>query len=286
MKKFALIGAAGYVAPKHMKAIQDNNGELVAAIDRHDSVGILDSYFPRCDFFTEESRFFSHIHKVPVDYIIICSPNWQHSAHCIRALHTGANVICEKPLTLTEENLDIIQKHEKKTDRKVYPLFQLRAHSVVEHVRKFMKRSNNHKVEIDYCTPRGNWYDYSWKGDVEKSGGLATNIGVHLFDLCYYLFGEPKTIQNFSIQDRIEDGVAEFQTARVTWRLSTSLQDEPKRKFTINDCQYNFDNGSFNNLHAEVYRRILDDDWFSTEDFRPATYMCEELRRKNWIKNR
>jgi UDP-N-acetyl-2-amino-2-deoxyglucuronate dehydrogenase len=191
MKNFVLIGAGGYIAPRHMKAIKDTGNNLLAALDKHDSVGILDSYFPDADFFTEFERFDRHIEKlkrqgIHTDYVSVCSPNYLHDAHIRFGLRIGAEVICEKPLVLNPWNVDALMEIEKETGKNVYTILQLRLHPAIIELREKIKSSpagQRHKINLTYITSRGHWYHTSWKGDVQKSGGIATNIGVHFFDM-------------------------------------------------------------------------------------------------------
>lgn len=276
--RFALIGAAGYVAPRHMKAIKDVGGELVAALDPHDSVGILDSYFPECSFFTEFERFDRHLEKLRrngkgVNYVSICSPNYLHDAHCRFALRVGADAICEKPLVLNERNLDALRALEEETGRRVWGLYQLRFHPEVIKMRESVKSC--HRVHIDYCTPRGRWYEYSWKADVQKSGGLATNIGCHLFDVMTFLFGQPLNSWVCSDKGGVR-GTIRFQDANVYYELSTVL-GEPKRLFTIDGEPFNL-NGGFTDLHTEVYRQICEGNGIGLEDVRESVKLCEGIR--------
>ena len=260
MSRFALIGPAGYIAPRHMKAIKDVGGELVAALDPHDSVGVLDSYFPDCSFFTEFERFDRHCEKLRregkgVNYVSICSPNYLHDAHMRFALRIGADAICEKPLVLNERNLDAIKALEEETGYRVWGVYQLRYHPEVRRMKDFVDlRPGTFDVEIDYRTPRGRWYAHSWKGNIEKSGGVETNIGCHLFDIVAYLFG----------------------IKEVDWNLSIE-PGEPKRLFKINGDPFDL-NGGFNDLHTEVYRQILAGNGIGIEDVRESVRICETIR--------
>lgn len=199
MKKFALIGAAGYIAPRHFKAIKETGNNLITALDRFDSVGIIDSYFPKADFFTEFERFDRHIDKlgrngIPIDYLSVCSPNYLHDSHIRFGLRNGAHVICEKPLVLNPWNVEALKKIEEETGKKVYNILQLRLHPSIISLKKEVDSNNNEIFDVDltYITSRGNWYYTSWKGDISKSGGIATNIGVHFFDMLCWIFGELK----------------------------------------------------------------------------------------------
>jgi len=274
MSRFALIGAAGFVAPRHMKAIKDVGGELVAALDPHDSVGVLDSYFPDCSFFTEFERFDRHCEKLRregkgVDYVSICSPNYLHDAHMRFALRIGADAICEKPLVLNERNLDAIKALEEETGHKAWGVYQLRYHPEVRRMKDFVDiQSDNYVVEIDYQTPRGKWYHHSWKGQTDKSGGVEANIGCHLFDIVSYLFGE--------LNYDYDHESLRSEKVTVTWWLSTKKGD-PRRFFTINGEHFDL-NGGFNDLHTEVYRQILAGNGIGIEDVRESIRICEAIR--------
>src|SRR5487761_2089129 len=198
MKNFALIGAAGYVAPRHMKAIKDTGNNLIAALDKHDSVGILDNYFPEADFFTEFERFDRHLDKIRrkgilMDYLSVCSPNYLHDSHIRFGLRIGATVICEKPVVLNPWNIDALAEIEKETGNQVFTILQLRLHPDIIALKEKVDASTTgkkHNVELQYITSRGHWYHTSWKGDIAKSGGIATNIGVHFFDMLMWIFGD------------------------------------------------------------------------------------------------
>ena len=280
---FVMFGAAGYVAPRHLKAIKEVGVNPLATHDPHDSVGVIDSYFPDCEYFKEFERLDRHCHKLlrqgtTIDYVAIASPNYLHDAHCMWALRLGANAICEKPLVLSERNLDALLALEGQTGKRVYGLYQLRYHPETENIKNNLQSHN--EVIIDYKTPRGAWYDFSWKGDVRKSGGLETNIGCHLFDLCVVLFGEPKRSVFFGGTDRRSSGKIDFDIATVEWRLSTEL-GRPKRQFTVNGDAYAFDSG-FADLHTLVYQEILNGNGFSIEEARPSIQLCEAIRRRKY----
>ena len=223
---FALIGAAGYVAPKHFKAIKEVEGNLVAALDPHDSVGILDSYFINTNFFTEFERFDRHIDKLRrrnnhINYVSICSPNYLHDAHIRFALRSKANAICEKPLVLSPWNLDALSEIEKETGKKIYTILQLRKHPVILSLReKYKNAKGKIKVELRYVTPRGNWYHHSWKGNQNKSGGIVTNIGIHLFDALLWIFGKPLDAVVNTATNKVMSGTLELERANVDWFLS------------------------------------------------------------------
>jgi len=273
--KFALIGAAGYIAPKHIQAIRDVGGDLVAALDPHDSVGRLDQYFPECQYFRETERFDRWLSKNPVDYVSICSPNYLHDAHALLALRSGADVICEKPLVCHERNLDNLSDWELKTDKKVNVVLQCRLHP--EAIRAKNQFSEGvYALKVDYRTPRGAWYAQSWKGDVEKSGGLTTNIGIHLFDLSIWLFGPWIQWQVDTMTQDEAAGSLMLDRAEMNWNLSLK-QGVPKRVFRVNDIDIDLTNG-FQELHTETYRRVLDGNGFGIEDIRPATRIVEAIR--------
>ena len=238
MKKFALIGAAGYIAPRHMDAIKKTGNIISAALDKNDSVGILDSYFPKADFFTEFERFDRHFQKLkandnPIDFISICSPNYFHDSHIRFGLRNNCNVICEKPLVLNPWNLELLKDIENEYNNKVYNILQLRLHpSIIELKNKILndKSSKIYDVDLTYITSRGNWYYASWKGDIEKSGGIATNIGIHFFDMLSWIFGDlKKNIVHLHQHDRAA-GYLEFKRARVRWFLSINSNNLPEHE--------------------------------------------------------
>lgn len=289
MLKFALTGVAGFVAPRHLEAIHKTNNELIAALDPHDSVGILDRYFPNCEFFSEFERFDRHLEKLKrngskVDYISVCSPNYLHDAHCRLALRLGADVICEKPLVLNPWNLDQLEEIEKETGKHIYTVLQLRLHPDLIKLKKSIT-GNNYKVKIKYVTPRGVWYYSSWKGVVEKSGGLLINIGIHLFDLMLWLFGkELKSFININEYDKVA-GFSTLEKASVDWFLSMDRNDLPDgyessyRLITIDNHPIRFDN-VFTDLHTDVYEHILSGGGFGINDARPSIELVYKLRNK------
>jgi UDP-N-acetyl-2-amino-2-deoxyglucuronate dehydrogenase len=293
-KNFALIGAAGYIAPRHMEAIKATGNNLVAALDKHDSVGILDKYFPDADFFTEFERFDRHLEKLKrkgtkVDYISICSPNYLHDAHIRFALRYGADAICEKPLVLNPWNVDALAEIEKETGRKIHPILQLRLHPAIQELKKKVEQGPKDKVydvELTYITPRGKWYYSSWKGDINKSGGIATNIGIHFFDMLIWVFGTLlETKLHSKDADRIE-GEIMLKKARVTWLLSIRSLDLKKfnisnirsfRRMIIDGQDFDFSEG-FDNLHSRNYQNILLKAGFSTVDARKAIELVRQIR--------
>ena len=299
MKNFALIGAAGYIAPRHMKAIKDTNNNLLAAYDKGDSVGIIDSHFPNADFFVEFERFDRHIEKLKyekdtyLDYVSICSPNYLHDAHIRFALRSGADAICEKPLVLNPWNIDKLQKVEEKTGKKVYNILQLRVHPSIIALRekvKNAKKDTKFEVDLTYLTSRGHWYQTSWKGDVSKSGGIATNIGVHFYDMLSWMFGDgQENIVHIHEKDRAA-GYLEFENARVRWFLSINADYLPKeiktkgqstyRSITINGEELEF-SGGFTDLHTMVYKDILEGKGYGLEAARTAINIVHDIRNSN-----
>ena len=295
MKRFAITGVAGYIAPRHLKAIKNTGNILVAAADPHDSVGILDQYFPEAAFFTEIERFDRHLDKLRragngIDYLSICSPNNLHDAHIRLALRNDANAICEKPLVLNPWNLDLLEKLEEEFNKKIFTVLQLRVHpSLIALKKKIEKVKNNNKyqVELVYITSRGRWYDYSWKGDFQKSGGIATNIGIHFFDLLIWLFGKPKNqtvIINY--KDKMK-GEIQLERADVSWYLSIDKNDlasdliknrkSTHRSIKIDGEEIEFTEG-FTELHTEVYRRTLEGIGFGISDARDSIEFVQKLR--------
>ena len=297
-KNFALIGAAGYIAPRHMKAIKDTGNNLLAAMDPSDSVGILDSYFPESYFFTEFERFDRHIEKlkyddnIKLDYVSICSPNYLHDAHMRFALRSGADAICEKPLVLNPWNIDKLQKVEENTGKKIYNILQLRVHPSIIALREKIiseKKDTKYEVELTYLTSRGNWYKTSWKGDDSKSGGVATNFGVHFFDMLSWLFGKIQDVKVEKREQNIASGYLEFENARVKWFLSTDanyLPDEVKEKgqttfrsININGEEIEF-SGGFTDLHTLVYRDILAGRGYGLSEARTAIEIVHKIRNQ------
>lgn len=297
MKNFALIGASGYIAPRHLKAIKDTNNNLLTALDKFDSVGIMDSYFPNADFFVETERFDRHIEKlkydkgIVLDYVSICTPNYLHDSHIRMALRIGADAICEKPLVLNPWNLDALQKMEKESGKKVYNILQLRVHQSIIDLKKKIDAAPKDKifdVDLTYLTSRGNWYYTSWKGDETKSGGIATNIGVHFYDMLSFIFGEVKeNIVHVHTHDRAS-GYLEFERARVRWFLSINydlLPEEIKakgqrtyRSITIEGEELEF-SGGFTDLHTRVYEGVLSGNGYGLEDARQAIEIVHKIRK-------
>src|SRR4029078_2614505 len=235
MKNFALVGAAGYIAPRHMKAIKDTGNNLIAALDKHDSVGILDNYFPEADFFTEFERFDRHLEKLKrqgkkIDFVSVCSPNYLHDAHIRFGLRIGANVICEKPIVLNPWNIDALEEIEKETGNRVFTILQLRLHPAIVALKEKIANpspSKKYQIELQYIPSRGNWYHNSWKGDVSKSGGIATNIGVHFFDMLIWIFGDVKESKVIQQNQKTAAGNLELEKATVNWMLSIDSNTLP-----------------------------------------------------------
>ena len=297
---FALIGAAGYIAPRHLKAIKETGNNLVAALDPFDSVGIMDSYFPDADFFTESERFDRHLDKLRrlnngkrIDFVSICSPNFLHDAHIRIALRNDANAICEKPIVLNPWNLDALQEIEKETGKKVNTIFQLRLHQSIVALKKEIEAGPADKiydVDLSYITSRGRWYYISWKGNPEKSGGVATNIGVHFFDMLTYIFGAVKeNIVHYRDEMKVA-GYLELEKARVRWFLSLDINDVPAkiratgqrtyRSITVDGKEIEF-SGGFTELHTVSYQKILDGEGFGLEDARSSINTVFQIRNAN-----
>ena len=305
MKNFALIGAAGYIAPRHMKAIKDTGNLLVAAVDKNDSVGVIDSYFPEAHFFTEFERFDRHVDKLlrrngggMVDYVAIASPNYLHDSHIRFSLRSEADVICEKPLVLNPWNIDGLLEVEKSTDRKVNTILQLRLHPSIIALRDKVQANKNGKkydVDLTYITSRGNWYMQSWKGDDKKSGGIATNIGVHFYDMLHFVFGDLQdNVVHFS-SETTAAGYLEYKHARVRWFLSIDAKNIPLevrssgqrtfRSITCNDEEIEFSDG-FTDLHTRCYEEILAGRGFGLEDNRVAIETVSNIRSKEVVGRR
>ncbi len=298
-KNFVLIGAGGYIAPRHMKAIKDTGNNLLALTDRCDSVGIIDSYFPDAHFFVEIERFDRHVDKlkrrgVNIDYTSICSPNYLHDAHIRWALRAGIDAICEKPLVLNPWNLDALEEIEKETGKRVYNILQLRVHpkiielktKIKEEIKKSPEKKYN--IELTYITSRGRWYFISWKGDLEKSGGVATNIGIHFFDMLMWIFGSVKHQEvHYSEPLRKMAGYIELEHANVRWFLSVDGNDLPNeikqkgqrtfRSITYDGNEIEF-SGGFTDLHTVVYKDILNGGGFGIKDARPSIELVYRIR--------
>ena len=297
MKNFALIGAAGYIAPRHMKAIKAAGQHLVAALDPNDSVGVIDSYFPESDFFTEFERFDRHVDKMrrsgdsrKIDYVSICSPNYLHDSHMRFALRSDADAICEKPLVLNPWNIDALADIERDTGHRINTILQLRLHPAIADVRRRSlesDRKTKHEVELTYVTSRGHWYLRSWKGDVKKSGGIATNIGVHFFDMLHFVFGRLQANRVHLATDTKAAGYLEYERARVRWFLSIDSEDVPEqfrrtglrtyRCITVDGAEVEFSDG-FTDLHERSYEQILAGRGFGLEENRTAIETVSSIR--------
>ncbi len=296
-KNFGLIGAAGYVAPRHMKAIQDTGNKLLAALDPNDSVGVIDSYFPNADFFTEFERFDRHVDKLRreekgLDYIAVCSPNYLHDAHIRFGLRQEADVICEKPIVMNPWNVEALEKMEKESGRHIYNILQLRLHpSVIKLKEKIERQASDKKTDIDltYITSRGNWYYSSWKGQSAKSGGIATNIGVHFYDMLQWIFGD---VQENKVHIHSHDraaGYLEFEKARVRWFLSINADTLPEevkaqgqrtfRSLVIGEDEFEF-SGGFTELHTRSYEGILSGKGFRISEAKPAIKIVHDIRNQ------
>jgi UDP-N-acetyl-2-amino-2-deoxyglucuronate dehydrogenase len=286
-KNFGIIGVAGYIAVRHLKAIKDTGNNLLASLDRFDSVGIIDSYFPESDFFVEFERFDRHFDKLKrtgtkIDYVSICSPNYLHDSHIRFALRHKADAICEKPIVLNPWNVDALQEIEKETGRRVYTILQLRLHPKILELREKIRNGPKGKIyniDLSYITSRGNWYNISWKGDIQKSGGVATNIGVHFFDMLGWIFGSTKiNIVHLSEHNKTA-GYLELENAKIRWFLSLDYNDIPKkvkdtggrtfRSIIIDGEEIEFSEG-FTNLHTLSYNEILSGNGFGLEDARQS----------------
>lgn len=303
MKNFALIGAAGFIAPRHLKAIHDTGNRLVAAADPHDAAGILDRFFPNARFFTEIERFDRFLEKrrrasdeERVHYVSICSPNFLHDAHVRMALRVHAHAICEKPLVINPWNLDQIVTLEEETGCKVYTVLQLRLHPSLIALKQEIERSaGRHDVCLSYVTRRGPWYDVSWKGSQEKSGGVSMNIGIHFFDFLLWLFGPAERSQVHLMTPRRMAGALELERARVRWFLSVEAADLPSgyledgkaayRSITLDGREIEFSEG-FTDLHTRVYEDILAGRGFGISEARPSIDLVYRIRTGEVVPHR
>ena len=298
VNNFALIGAAGYIAPRHFKAIKETGNQLTAILDKSDSVGIVDSYFPDAAFFTEFERFDRHLYRCfrensdsNIDYVSICSPNYLHDAHIRMALRNGADAICEKPLVLNPWNLEGLEKIEQETGKSIYHILQLRLHPAVIELKNLIDNSEDRIYDIDltYITGRGTWYLYSWKADMEKSGGITTNIGSHFFDMLTWIFGEVQDIQIHYATPITTAGFLQLKKARVRWFLSIDKKQLPKeiaaqnkttyRSLAIDNKEFEFSEG-FTDLHTLSYQNILSGEGFRIEDAYQYVSLCHDIRSR------
>ena len=295
MKNFGIIGVAGYIAPRHLKAIKDTGNRLVVALDKSDSVGIMDSYFPQCSFYTEYERFDRFVEKIKhtedrLDYVSVCTPNYLHDSHIRFGLRAGADVICEKPLVLNPWNIDALKKMEEETGKTVYNILQLRLHPAIIQWKEMVDQGPKDKVydvDLTYITSRGLWYYTSWKGDINKSGGVATNIGIHFYDMLQWIFGDVrKSVVHVSSHDRVA-GYLELEKARVRYFLSINADTLPEnavqgekrtyRTIMIDGSEFEFSQG-FTELHTESYKKILSGEGFRISEARNCIEMVYEIR--------
>jgi len=295
MKNFALLGAAGYIAPRHLKAIKDTNNTLIAALDKFDSVGIMDRYFPNAEFFVEFERFDRHIEKlkrnhINLDYVSICTPNYLHDAHIRMALRSGAAAICEKPIVLNPWNIDALETIEKETGNRINTILQLRLHESIialKHAIDSGNKNTKYDIDLTYITSRGKWYDISWKGDESKSGGIATNIGVHFYDMLSWIFGALQENKVHLRENHKAAGYLEFEKARVRWFLSIDENDLPIeikeknqktfRSITIDHNELEFSQG-FTELHTKSYQQILANKGYGLQEVKPSIEIVHEIR--------
>lgn len=300
-----MIGAAGYIAPRHMKAIKDTGNKLVAALDKNDSVGVIDSYFPDADFFVEYERFDRHIdllkrRGIQIDYVSIASPNYLHDSHIRFALRQGAHAICEKPLVLNPHNIDALKVVQEETGKQVFNILQLRLHPSIIALKEFVAvevAKNPNKVfdvDLTYLTSRGYWYFTSWKGDDHKSGGIATNIGVHFYDMLGWVFGDIKKNEAHLKQSDASAGFLEFKHAKVRWFLSVNYDYIPGnikesgqrtyRSITVDGNEMEFSEG-FTDLHTESYKQILSGNGFGLEEARKSIKIVSDIRNQDVVNN-
>ncbi len=297
VKKFALIGAAGYIAPRHMEAIQKTGNNLLAALDKFDCVGIMDRYFPEANFFTEPERFDRHLDKLrrlnngkAVDYVSICSPNYLHDSHIRLALRNNAHAICEKPVVLNPWNVDALQLLEQESNKNIYTILQLRLHPSVIALKQKVENGPKDKIydiDLSYITSRGKWYAISWKGDVSKSGGVSTNIGVHFFDMLSFVFGKTLKSDVHLLRDNKAAGYLELEKARVRWFLSLDHNDIPKeikeqgqttfRSILMEGENFEF-SGGFTNLHTVSYQDIMKGNGFRIKEAKQSIEMVHAIR--------
>jgi len=294
-KNFGLIGVAGYIAVRHLKAIKETGNNLLASLDRFDSVGLIDNYFPQSDFFVEFERFDRHFDKLKrngtkIDYVSICSPNYLHDSHIRFALRHHADAICEKPIVLNPWNVDALQEIENETGKKIFTILQLRLHPKIKELREKILNSPKDKiydVDLTYVTSRGNWYFISWKGDIQKSGGVATNIGIHFFDMLSWIFGPVrKNIVHLSEPNKAA-GYLELENARIRWFLSLDFNDIPDnlkhngqrtfRSIRVEGKEIEFSEG-FTDLHTLTYKEILAGRGFGIEDARRSVEIAYTIR--------
>ena len=297
MKKFALIGIGGYVAVRHLRAIKETGSKLIVALDKFDSVGVIDSFFPEASFFVEFERFDRHIEKMrkkneQLDFVSICTPNYLHDSHIRMALRSGANAICEKPLVLNPWNLEALADIEREYNKKVNTILQLRLHPSIIALKNKIENGPKDKVydvDLTYLTSRGNWYYTSWKGDVTKSGGIASNIGIHFFDMLSWVFGNVKTNKVHLHNHDRASGYLEFEKARVRWFLSINENVLPQniklkgqrtyRSITVEGKEIEFSDGFFD-LHTKSYQKIIEGKGFGLEEAKQSIDIVHDIRTK------
>jgi len=295
-KNFAIIGVGGYIAPRHIQAIKHTNNDLIAALDKSDSVGIMDSYFPQAHFFTEFERFDRHIEKlkrrknIQLDYVSICTPNYLHDAHIRMALRRGTNAICEKPIVINPWNIDPLVEIEKESNTKVNTILQLRLHPSIIALKEKIDNSPKdkiHEIDLTYLTSRGNWYHNSWKGDISKSGGIATNIGVHFYDMLSWIFGKVTQNKVHLRNESSASGYLEFERAKVRWFLSVDYGNIPEyirilgqrtyRSIQIDGEEIEFSSG-FTELHNKSYEKILKGEGFGLLESKQSIEIVHDIR--------
>lgn len=293
---FAIIGAAGYIAPRHMKAIKDTGNRLCAVLDPYDGIGIIDSYFPEADFFKEPERFDRHLDKLrreagqKIDFVSICSPNYLHDAHIRLALRNKADAICEKPLVLNPWNIDALNEIEKESERKIYTILQLRLHESIKALKEEMAKDTSgkiHDIDLTYITSRGKWYQWSWKGDVARSGGVATNIGIHFFDMLSWIFGNVESSIVHHHSEERAAGLIRLKNANVRWLLSINSDDLPAeavaqnkrtyRSIRVDGNEFEFSEG-FTELHTLSYQKIIAGEGFRATEARPSIELVYNIR--------
>lgn len=298
MKRFLLIGAAGYIAERHMKAIRETGNNLACTIDRFDVMGRIDSYFPEAEFFSDFADLSAFIAESGgIDYASVCTPNYLHSAHILYSMAQGADVICEKPLVLNPAELNTLYKAERETGKRVFNILQLRLHPVIEALKKHIDSeavTKKYDVDLTYITSRGKWYQKSWKGNPNKSGGVANNIGIHFFDMLIWIFGAVQNVEVHLYQDDKAAGFLELENARVRWFLSLDYNDLPPtakksgrrtyRSITFGNEEIEFSDG-FTELHTESYRRVLEGKGFGLDDVAPCLDLTYRIRNTKVSEN-
>lgn len=292
MKKFAIIGAAGYIAPRHLAAIKDVEGTLVAALDVHDAVGILDKYFPESKYFSEIERFDRYINSITssdsIDYLVVCSPNYLHDAHIRFGIKNNMHVICEKPLVLNAHNLFPLIHLSSSCGKNVFPLLQLRYHPAIIALKNTIDKNKTYTVKLNYVAPRGAWYKYSWKGDISKSGGILMNIGIHFFDILLWLFGEVQSFSLIKNEETLKSGILELENAHIQWLLSINKEDKacfgksldmsPYKQLVIDDSIIDLDH-HFEDLHSITYKNILSNSAHTLESCLPHIKLINQLQQ-------